>query len=236
VVVCEGEECANAFSRIGVPATANAGGAGKWTSKLSQYFTGADVILVPDADDVGFRHIEEVATSLSGIARRLRVLVLPDLPPKGDVIDWLAAGGTREAFDRLVDDAPDWQPVAQATEQADEKAKAEAEAEAKAKAEADEQELIDGLARLSRTDYERRRRPAARELGIRSNALDAEVEARRPQQREQTGPVPLFGHWVVEPWPEPVDLAELLDDIVKQIKRYNVLPDHFADTVALWDL
>jgi hypothetical protein len=48
--------------------------------------------------------------SLSGIARRIRVLLLPGLSPKGDIIDWTADGGTVEQLWRLVKQAPDWQP------------------------------------------------------------------------------------------------------------------------------
>src|SRR5262249_40224715 len=41
---------------------------------------------------------------------RIRVVELPDLPPKGDIVDWQKAGGTREKFDELVERAPDWKP------------------------------------------------------------------------------------------------------------------------------
>jgi hypothetical protein len=37
------------------------------------------------------------------VARRLRYLELPDLPPKGDIIDWLDAGGTVESLHELVE-------------------------------------------------------------------------------------------------------------------------------------
>jgi putative DNA primase/helicase len=38
----------------------------------------------------------------------------------------------------------------------------------------------------------------------------------------------------VEPWPEPVNGAEVLGEIVACIERYIVLPDGAADAVALW--
>jgi putative DNA primase/helicase len=203
-------------------------GANKWKSDLNKYFAGADVILVPDNDDAGYKHVQQVGAALSGIAKRIRVLRLPDLPDKGDASDWLAAGGTREEFDCLVEQAPDWQPVLTEASADD--------SDAKANAAAEEQKLIDELASLNRREYERRRNAAADDLGMRRGALDREVEARRAEQREQSGPVPLFGHWVVEPWPDEVSLAELLNDIVKQIRRYNIVADHLIDTIALWDL
>ena len=87
------------------------------------------------------RHINDVGASLVGVAARTRVLILPGLAPKGDIKDWLAAGGTREQLDELIEQAPEWIPPT--AEEAD-KAKADT---GKAKAVADEQELIDALAR-----------------------------------------------------------------------------------------
>jgi hypothetical protein len=109
IYIVEGEKCADALWEIGVPATTNVGGACKWKQELNEHFKDADVVLVPDHDDTGFKHIHQVGESLKGVAKRIRVLVLPDLRPKGDVVDWLAAGGTREKFDELVAQAADWQ-------------------------------------------------------------------------------------------------------------------------------
>ena len=51
-----------------------------------------------------------IAESLASSARRIRILELPNLPEKGDVVDWHAAGGTAEEFARLVSAAPDYVP------------------------------------------------------------------------------------------------------------------------------
>ena len=40
--------------------------------------------------------------------RARSVVELPDLPPKGDVSDWLDTGGTAEALQALIDKAPFW--------------------------------------------------------------------------------------------------------------------------------
>jgi hypothetical protein len=50
-----------------------------------------------------------VGISLRGIAKRVRVLELPGLPEKGDIIDWADAGGTSAELLRLVSYAPEWQ-------------------------------------------------------------------------------------------------------------------------------
>jgi DNA polymerase-1 len=47
-----------------------------------------------------------VATELLPFVANVKVLRLPDVPEKGDLSDWIDAGGTREQFDRLVSEAP----------------------------------------------------------------------------------------------------------------------------------
>jgi len=222
VFIVEGEGCANVLWKLDVLATTNAMGAGKWKSELNQYFAGADVILVPDNDDAGHKHMQDVGAALSGTASRIRVLVLPGLPPKGDVADWLAAGGTREALQELINQAPDWVPTTAA------------DGDGKAKAEEREQQLIDELAQLNPIEFDRRRNNAARELGIRRGTLDNAVEARRSEQRGQIdGPLPL-GHWEVEPWSEVVDTDTLLEALKRRVRRHVVLNDHACTIVALW--
>ena len=227
ILIVEGEAKADLLWSWGVPATCCAEGAKKWKSEHSEYLRGTDVVLMPDNDDVGWNHVNQVGASLSGVAARIRVLLLPDLPPKGDIINWADNGDTRERLDALVESAPHWQPPPKETTTDD---------EAKAKAAADEQKLIDELAGLNNLDYERRRRSAARQMGIRSGALDDAINARRAEQAEEAGPPPLFGHWVVEPWPEAVDTSELILAIVGRIKRHIILSDDEALTVVLWIL
>ena len=67
-------------------------------------------MLLPDNDPVGREHVEAIAESLASSARRIRILELPNLPEKGDVVDWHAAGGSAEEFARLIAAAPDHVP------------------------------------------------------------------------------------------------------------------------------
>jgi hypothetical protein len=147
---------------------------------------------------------------------------------KGDIVDWMAGGHTREEFDELVAEAPLWMPLPEPEKPSDEQ---------KANAQGDEQKLIDELSRLEGLAYDRRRAEAARDLGVRRSSIDREVEARRPQRQEESGPAPLFGHWVVEPWPEPVDTDALLLQIQRRLRRHIVFgsPDQ-AVIVPLWIL
>ena len=66
-------------------------------------------MLLPDNDPAGREHVEAIAASLAS-ARRLRILELPNLPEKGDVVDWHAAGGSAEELARLIAAAPDYVP------------------------------------------------------------------------------------------------------------------------------
>jgi hypothetical protein len=97
VFVVEGEKDADALWRANLPATCNAGGAGKWSAAFAPLFAGADVVILPDNDDAGHAHRDAVAASLRGVAASVRSLELPGLPPKGDVSDFLM----RESVDVL---------------------------------------------------------------------------------------------------------------------------------------
>lgn len=112
VFIVEGEKDADALAALGLTATTCAQGAGKWRASYSQWFTGKRVCILPDNDDPGRKHAHAVARHLHGVAEEVKVIELPDLPPKGDVSDWLAAGGTREALMELVKTSPVWEPPA----------------------------------------------------------------------------------------------------------------------------
>lgn len=98
VFVAEGEKDVDNLRACGLIATCNSGGAGKWRATHAEFLRGRDVVILPDNDDTGRDHAKQVADSLAGIANSVRVLELPGLLPKGDVSDWIAAGGTAEAL------------------------------------------------------------------------------------------------------------------------------------------
>ncbi|MBP1733365.1 MAG: hypothetical protein H6Q55_3794 [Deltaproteobacteria bacterium] len=51
-------------------------------------------------------------------------------------------------------------------------------------------------------------------------------------QNPTQGAVPLFAETI--PWESPIDGAALLDEIVGLFRKYAVLPNHIAETLALW--
>lgn len=103
VFVVEGEKDIDRLRSINLVATCNAGGAGKWKAEHSEHLRGRRVVILPDNDDPGRNHAEQVAKSLSGIAASVKVVHLPGLPDKGDVSDWLNAGGTKDELLRIVE-------------------------------------------------------------------------------------------------------------------------------------
>jgi putative DNA primase/helicase len=110
VFVVEGEKDVDSLARIGVLATCNAGGAGKWTAEHAVFLPERQVFAAGDNDDSGRKHLEQVVCSLHGIAESVRIVELPDLPNKGDVSDWLAAGGSKDELKQLAEAAPVWTP------------------------------------------------------------------------------------------------------------------------------
>jgi hypothetical protein len=171
--------------------------------------------------------VHSVGATLNGIAARVRVVSLPGLRSKADLIDWIQAGGTPELLDALAAEAPLWMPAPKTDTPSDEQ---------KAKAEADEQRLIDELSCLNGFDYDRRSKEAARNLGVRRSSIDRAVKARRQQRQEEAGPAPLFDHWLVEPWPEPVETDSLLLQIKRRLRRHIVFNDDEQVIVTLWVL
>jgi putative DNA primase/helicase len=113
VFIVEGEKDAEALAALGLAATCNAQGAGKWRPEYNRHFAGKRVCILPDNDAPGRKHAYDVARQLHGLAEVVKVLELPGLPPKGDVSDWLAAGGERESLLEMVKAAPAWEPTAE---------------------------------------------------------------------------------------------------------------------------
>jgi hypothetical protein len=109
VFIVEGEKDVETLRALGLAASCNAGGAGKWREAHAASFTGKSVIILPDNDNPGRTHAEKVAGSLKGLAKPVKVVSLPELPEKGDVSDWLSSGHGQDELQRLIEEAPEWE-------------------------------------------------------------------------------------------------------------------------------
>lgn len=118
----EGEKDADRLNSLGLYASCNKGGAGKWAQESNACFKGARVVIIPDLDEPGKKHARLVSKALEGTAKEVRVLNLRKidrgLPEHGDVSDLcerLGDEGARMALEeaalrspvisRIVDDS-----------------------------------------------------------------------------------------------------------------------------------
>jgi len=92
-------------------------------------------------------------------------------------------------------------------------------------------QVIKELAQLSPFQYDRVRNDKAEELGVQVTTLDKEVKTARKDFK-----VDSFNLDDPNPYSAPVNGADLLDEISTTLKRYLVLPEHAAETIALWTL
>ena len=108
VYFVEGEKCADAVIKQGFVATTLDNGANsKWLSEYTDYFKNKNVIIIPDNDTPGMDYAKKVLQNVP----TARIVKLPDLPPKGDIYDWLVMGHTVTEVDKLptceiIEDAP----------------------------------------------------------------------------------------------------------------------------------
>ncbi len=106
VYLVEGEKDVETLRGLGLPATCNPHGAGKWRDHYAGSLKGKLVVILPDNDAEGRRHALRAAQSLLPVVRSLKLVELPGQPPKGDVTDWLARGGSKDELVRIIKSAP----------------------------------------------------------------------------------------------------------------------------------
>jgi len=106
VYLVEGEKDVETLRGLGLTATCNPHGAGKWRDHYAQSLAGKLVVILPDNDDEGRRHALRAAQSLLPVARGVKLVELPGLPKKGDATDWLARGHGKDELVQAVKAAP----------------------------------------------------------------------------------------------------------------------------------
>ena len=131
---------------------------------------------------------------------------MPDLPPKGDVSDWLRRDPSGARLVKECDRVPLWEPGRK------------------------DKDKIAELAGLDKLGYGRARRESAKALGVTATELDKIVAETRSAD---PGELP---RWRIEPWDEPVSTATLLRSLADAYEKYVILPPHGANAMALWNL
>lgn len=105
ILFCEGEKDVDRAWKIGIPATCNPMGAGKWDPSYAVQLKGQGierVAILPDNDQPGAAHAAAVAAGLKVAGLDVRIVPLPGLKDHGDLSDWLDAGGSKDALLALV--------------------------------------------------------------------------------------------------------------------------------------
>ncbi|MDD2598357.1 MAG: hypothetical protein PHO37_03910 [Kiritimatiellae bacterium] len=126
VFVAEGEKDVETLERLGLVATCNSGGAGKWQDDFGAFFVGCNAVVIfadndPRPDDVpegkkywqGQAHALQVQSALiaAGVDK-VKAMVLPEIGGKvvKDISDWVAAGGDLSQLKLAVRAAPPLPP------------------------------------------------------------------------------------------------------------------------------
>lgn len=96
--MAEGEAKADKLASWGLLATSHK----DWRAAYSAHVALRTVIILPDNDDPGREQAQDAASLVRQAGGRPYFVELPDLPHKGDIIDWR---GTRDELAKLVDAA-----------------------------------------------------------------------------------------------------------------------------------
>ena len=110
VLIVEGEKHVDRLWELGFIATCNPGGAEAWRKEYNESFRSRHTVILPDNDAAGELLTSSIASGIQDITASIRILRLAGLKDKGDVIDWLDAGGTTEQLQKLIAECPLWNP------------------------------------------------------------------------------------------------------------------------------
>lgn len=102
IAIVEGEKCVDACKKIGVLATTNVAGAGKWEPHLSDWLKDVSdkIVIFQDNDTPGLNHAEKVKKFFP----KAKIINLMPKKPKGDIFDWIEQGGTLEQLEHIIFD------------------------------------------------------------------------------------------------------------------------------------
>lgn len=102
IFLVEGEKAADAIKSIGMIATTAHTGAGSWPAAITEYFAGAQVIILPDNDVAGWGYAYKAAEAILSIVKSLKVVDLGLQGQGDDAYEFIEEGGGRDKLVALV--------------------------------------------------------------------------------------------------------------------------------------
>ena len=106
IYLAEGEKAVDALTSLGVAATTAHSGAGHWPEAITEYFAGANVVILPDNDLSGWSYARKAAEAILPIAKAVKVVDLGLQEQGDDAYEFIEAGGGRSELAALVKAAP----------------------------------------------------------------------------------------------------------------------------------
>jgi uncharacterized protein (DUF927 family) len=111
IYIVEGEKDVETLNKLGLIATTNPCGAGKWKETYTLALKGATkVVIFFDNDQPGKAHAQSVASSLCRAGIAVYIVPLTNVEDGEDVTDWLEKGHTKDELLQLVDKAQPFVP------------------------------------------------------------------------------------------------------------------------------
>lgn len=103
IYLTEGEKAADAIISLGSVATTSHAGSGHWPEAITQYFAGANVVILPDNDAPGWKYAKRAAAKVLPLAKSVRVIDLGGDDLGDDAYEWIyKQGKTRQDLADLV--------------------------------------------------------------------------------------------------------------------------------------
>jgi len=103
IYLVEGEKAADALATLKVTATTAHTGAGSWPEAITEYFAGANVVILPDNDLPGWRYAQKAVDAILPIAKNVKVVDLGLQGQGDDAYEFIhELGKTREDLIELV--------------------------------------------------------------------------------------------------------------------------------------
>jgi uncharacterized protein DUF3631 len=256
--VSEGEKDVDACRLLDLPATTNPSGAGGWTADFTAQLvaTGVkEVVVLVDNDPAGDARGWHVARACLEVGLEVKRVLLPGLPEKGDISDWIEEQGhSRQDLDQVVHASP-WLTLADCPpETAQDRIAADLDPRLieplralGGLSEYPDANLLfgplDAMAAVLVTMTDQTKKALATQLVyVRMRAkkiTDGESKLLlKAALSKAAGTVPGNGQTVTftdpEPADEPVDGPALLDEMVALITRFVVTAQEATHAMALW--